>query len=130
MMMRVGIVVEIEEHTVLDIVGASLALRDLAEDRGAMPCSSSIIPSFAVSARFAKACWRKTKRDSEGEEDGGGNAHLHDERSSLMACKHGLLAFEGLVDAKQRRLRIGVDEKRRCDVLRKIGRAVGPMRAQ
>jgi hypothetical protein len=35
-----------------------------------------------------------------------------------MACKRGVLALEELVDAEQRRIRIGVDEKRRCDVLR------------
>jgi hypothetical protein len=29
-----------------------------------------------------------------------------------MACKRGLLALEGLVDAERRRIGIGVDEKR------------------
>lgn len=44
-----------------------------------------------------------------------GIAYLHDEPSTLMACKRPVL--EGLVDAEQRRIKIGVDE-RRCDVLR------------
>jgi hypothetical protein len=35
-----------------------------------------------------------------------------------MACERGSLALVGLADAERRRVRNGVDEKRRCDVLR------------
>jgi hypothetical protein len=44
-----------------------------------------------------------------------------------MTYKRGLLALEGLVDAERRRIRICVDENKRCDVLREDrGRWWGP----
>jgi hypothetical protein len=55
--------------------------------------------------------------EDEVEEEWKGIASLHNERSSLVACKRGLLALEELVDAEKRRIRIGVVEKRRYNVL-------------
>jgi hypothetical protein len=56
--------------------------------------------------------------EDEVEEEWKGIASLQNKRSSLMACKRGLLALEELVDAARRQIRIGVVEKRRYDVLR------------
>jgi hypothetical protein len=50
------------------------------------------------------------RSEDEDEEDGRGMYQL-DERSSLMACKRGLLTLEGLVDAERRSIVIGVYER-------------------
>jgi hypothetical protein len=63
--------------------------------------------------------------EDEVEEEWKGIASLHNERSSLVGCKRGLLAFEELVDAERRQIRIGIDEKRSTTYYAKIGGAGG-----
>jgi hypothetical protein len=110
MMIRMGISAEMEERTVLD--GAPQVLRDLTEYRANLSQQLVDNPVLGALLKVLESVLEEDEASqSKDKEDGREIAYLHDERSSLMACKRDLLAVEGLVAAGRRRVRIGVDER-------------------
>jgi hypothetical protein len=101
----------------LDAVRALLALRDLAEYRANLSQQLVDDPVLGTFLEVLESVLKKITRvrvrmRMRRTEEGRGIAYLHDEPSSLMACKRGPLALEGF-DAERRSIRTGVDEKRR-----------------
>ncbi|KAJ7853203.1 hypothetical protein B0H13DRAFT_1904279 [Mycena leptocephala] len=101
MMIRMGISVEMEERTVLD--GAPLALRDLTEYRVNLSQQLVDDPVLGALLKVLEGVLEEDEASqSKDKEDGREIAYLRDKRSSLMTCKRGLLAVEGLVAAAKK----------------------------
>jgi hypothetical protein len=127
-MIRMGILAEMEERTVLN--GVPLALRDLAEYRANLSQQLVDDPVLGALLKVLEGVLEEDEASqSKNKEDGREIAYLRDKRSSHMTCKRGLLAVEGLVAAGRRRVRIGVDEKRRWRYYAKICAPVRSTRA-
>jgi hypothetical protein len=82
MMIRMGILAEeTEEHTVLDVLGAPLALRDLAEHRGALSQQLVDDPVLGALLKVLEGVLEEDEASqSKDKEDGREIAYLHDER--------------------------------------------------